>query len=66
MSTRILYDPFNPLQNISAWLLNSNVVSDPVDAFGLALLAILVTLTVAGAICASVFEYAQKKKKNKL
>ena len=65
MSTKLLYDPVNPLQNLSAWFLNHNIVSEPVDAFGLALLAILVTLTVAGAICASVFEYAQKKK-NKL
>ncbi len=65
MSTRILYDPFNPLQNISAWLLNSNIVSDPVDAFGLALLTVAVTITIAGAICASVFNHFEKKK-NKL
>ena len=43
MSTKLLYDPVNPLQNLSAWFLNHNIVSEPVDAFGLALLTVAVT-----------------------
>lgn len=65
MSTKLLYDPVNPLQNLSAWFLNHNIVSEPVDAFGLALLTVAVTVTIAGAICASVFNHFEKKK-NKL
>lgn len=62
MSTRILYDPVNPLQNLSAFFMNAGVTDSAVNAFGLALLTIMVGLTLIGAVSSFIYNIFQGKK----
>lgn len=48
---KIPYDQVNPLQNLSAWLVNADLVQDPAMAFIVAFsLVILGFITIIGTI----------------
>lgn len=58
----IAYDPMNPLQNLSAFFMNTGVTDSAVNAFGLALLTIMVGLTLIGAVSSFIYNIFQGKK----